>query len=61
MGDIVRLRRPSPGEKNKGKTLCANGFHKWRVESARRFDVKRGKLVTLRKCERCGVEETHLT
>lgn len=61
MGDIVRFRRASPADKNKGKTLCANGFHKWRVATERRFDVKRGKLVTLRKCGRCGAEETRLT
>jgi hypothetical protein len=61
MGTVVRFRKPSPAEKHKGKTLCANGFHKWRIAAERRFDVKRGRLVTLRKCERCGVEETRLT
>lgn len=61
MGEIVKFRKPSAADKHKGKTLCANGFHKWRIAAERRFDVKRGRLVTLRKCERCGVEETRLT
>ena len=61
MGEIIKFRKPSPAERHKGKTLCAHGFHKWRVVTARRFDVNRGKLVTLRKCERCGAEETRLS
>jgi hypothetical protein len=39
-----------------GKTLCTSGFHKWEVLSAKRFDVKQGKLVTVERCARCGEE-----
>ena len=39
-----------------GKTLCSSGFHKWEIQTQRRFDVKRGKLVTMRRCRRCGLE-----
>lgn len=46
--------------RNKGKTLCRNGFHKWAVDTKRRFDVKQGQLVTLRRCERCGATRTTL-
>jgi hypothetical protein len=54
MGEVVQFKRPKPGERHKGKTLCANGFHKWEIVSEQRFDVKQGKLVTLYKCARCG-------
>ena len=38
----------------KGKTLCRSGFHKWKLDKAKVFDVKLGKLVTSYRCERCG-------
>ena len=43
-----------------GKTLCQRGFHKWRVNQHKQFDVREGRLVTLRECERCGVRKTTL-
>jgi hypothetical protein len=61
MGDIVRFKKPSLKAKSEGKTLCKSGFHKWRVETARKFDVKQGRLVTVERCERCGVTRTRLT
>lgn len=54
MGDVVRFKRPKPGEMAKGKTLCRSGFHKWEIVQKKQFDVKLGKLVTLYKCARCG-------
>jgi hypothetical protein len=44
-----------------GKTLCTSGFHKWEVLSAKRFDVKQGKLVTAERCARCGEERSRAT
>jgi hypothetical protein len=61
MGDVIKFRKPALRDKADGKTLCKNGFHRWRVVSARKFDVKLGKLVTLTRCERCGKERTRLT
>jgi hypothetical protein len=43
-----------------GKTLCRRGFHKWRIDQRKQFDVKAGRLVTVRECERCGVRRTSL-
>jgi hypothetical protein len=60
MGEIVKFRKPSLKEKAEGKTLCKSGFHRWKVLTERKFDVKQGKLVTLRRCERCGKEQTIL-
>lgn len=60
MGEIIKFRKPSLQKKAEGKTLCKSGFHRWKVITAKKFDVKQGKLVTLRRCERCGEEQTKL-
>ena len=60
MAKILDFKKPSPRDKNKGKTLCLHDFHKWKVVSERKFDVKSCKLVTLYRCERCGKEKTEL-
>lgn len=52
-GNVLAFKKPSLKEKNKGKTLCKNGFHKWRVVTENQFDVKLGKLVTSYECVRC--------
>jgi hypothetical protein len=57
MAKILEFKRPKPSEKFKGKTLCREGFHKWKVVTSSKFDVKQGKLVTVYKCERCGKEK----
>lgn len=44
----------------RGKTLCARGFHKWQVDQRKQFDVRSGRLITVRRCERCGAERTTL-
>ena len=58
MGEVIKFKIPSLKDKNKGKTLCKNGFHKWLVDQDKQFDVKSGKLVTLYKCARCGITKT---
>jgi len=60
MADILTFKKRKASWKSKGKTLCSNNHHKWKVETSRKFDVKHGKLVTLYRCERCGVEKTKL-
>ncbi|HEX2492943.1 MAG TPA: hypothetical protein VHK24_04145 [Steroidobacter sp.] len=52
---IINLRK-AKRRRAEQKTLCASGFHKWETLSERRFDVKRGKLVTAERCKRCGTE-----
>ena len=54
MGKVLKFKKPKASEKHKGKTLCKSGFHKWEIETAQTFDVKRGKLVTAYVCKRCG-------
>lgn len=54
MGEIVKFRKPRPGEKHGDKILCKSGFHKWQVIQEKQFDVKQGRLITLYRCSRCG-------
>lgn len=60
MGEIIKFPRRTLGDRAHGKTLCKSGFHKWKVVTARKFDVRQGKLVTVYRCERCGREKTKL-
>ncbi len=60
MAIILDFRKPPARDRNRGKTLCTRGFHRWRVAKGRRFDVKQGKLVTVLRCERCGEEKLEL-
>lgn len=53
MADILPFKRPRPSPE--GKMLCKSGFHKWEVVQKNPFDVKRGKLVTIYRCRRCGI------
>ncbi|MGV6817056.1 MAG: hypothetical protein ACWA44_07260 [Thiotrichales bacterium] len=54
MGDVIPFKKPSLKEKHKGNTLCRNGFHRWKIQQEKKFDVKQGKLVTVMVCIRCG-------
>jgi hypothetical protein len=61
MGDVLPFRAPAKKSKSSGKTLCKSGFHKWLVDKEQRFDVKQGKLITVVRCERCGVVKSKAT
>lgn len=61
MGEVVKFKKPRARDKNKGRTLCASGFHKWQIVISCKFDVKQGKLVSLMRCARCGKEQNKLT
>ncbi len=52
---IAELRKARQRERARS-SLCREGHHKWQVVKERQFDVKRGKLVTLYRCQRCGAE-----
>ena len=55
MGDVIPLKGVKTKKKQSKKILCSSGFHKWVVDNERRFDVKEGRLVTMFRCERCGL------
>ena len=61
MADILPFRKKKLSEKHQGNTLCRNGFHKWVIAKEKQFDVKRGQLVTLFRCSRCGKQKTVTT
>lgn len=54
---ILPFKRPTAAQKHKGKTLCREGFHKWKVVTNNKFDTKQGKLVTVYECARCGKQK----
>lgn len=58
MSNILPFKKPTAAEKHKGKTLCTRGFHKWEIVQAKQFDVQQGKLITLYRCARCGVQKS---
>ena len=58
MSNILPFKKPKASEKHQGKTLCTRGFHQWEVVHDTPFDVQQGKLVTLFRCARCGVQKS---
>lgn len=65
MADILPFRKPGkpakpakPTDPRRGNTLCRSGFHKWALDKGTVFDVKRGGLVTVYRCERCGATKS---
>lgn len=58
MGNVISFRKRSLKEKHRGNTLCRRGFHKWTLESEKKFDVKQGQLITAWRCNRCGKVKT---
>lgn len=54
VSNVIPFRKPSNKERARRRTLCDSGFHKWSVDPKKQFDVKRGKLVTIHRCARCG-------
>ena len=57
MADILTFKKKTAAEKHRGKALCRSGFHKWKILTERKFDVKQGKLVTVYQCKRCGQQK----
>ena len=57
---LKKVRREKLQDKAKATTLCSSGFHKWKIVTDSRFDVKQGRLVTVEQCERCHKERVTL-
>lgn len=58
MGDVIPFRRPKLTKKAEGLALCKSGHHRWVILQSQKFDVKQGRLVTVYRCERCGVTKS---
>ena len=54
MSKVLPFKKPSNKERARRRTLCDSGFHKWAVDNKKQFDVKQGRLITIRRCTRCG-------
>ncbi len=62
MGDVIPFARSRRRrERAEGRSLCRNGFHRWAPEGETRFDVRKGRLVSVFRCQRCGLERRSLT
>jgi len=59
MADILPFKKVKTGARPKG--LCQHGFHRWEICKNTQFDVRKGKLVTLYRCQRCGVTKVDAT
>jgi len=63
MNNIINLntvRHARQHKRAKGVTLCCSGFHKWKIDTGSRFEVKQGKLLTTQRCTRCNETRTIL-
>jgi len=60
MAEIIPFKKKTLSERHKGNTLCRNGHHDWKVDTARVFDVKQGRLVTIYRCKRCEEKKSKL-
>ena len=58
--DINKFRKQKLKAKGKANTMCRRGFHKWQFDDKKQFDPKEGKLVSVERCERCGVTRSHV-
>jgi len=54
VGEVIPLHSP---DRHKGKTLCRNGHHRWKIWQPKQFDTRSGRLVTVYRCERCGEQK----
>ena len=61
MGEIIPFKRKTLAEKHKGNSLCREGHHAWRLEKGRQFDVKKGRLLSVYHCKRCGINKNILS
>lgn len=59
MTNVIKMPRARRA-RAEHQTLCRSGFHKWKVETSGRFDVKQGKLLAAEVCSRCGERSTRL-
>ena len=55
MGTVVPFKRPKVPVKK--QSLCRHGFHKWTIWQAKQFDVRKGQLVTVYRCDHCQAQK----
>lgn len=58
--NVIRLDKKKAEKralKAKARTLCASGFHKWVIDQEKQFDSRKGRLVTVYRCQRCNTQK----
>ncbi len=58
MTNVIAFKKPKRSQQHKGKFLCQQGHHRWKVDQQQHFHSKQGKLLTLYRCQRCGITKT---
>ena len=58
--DLNKFKKTQRKRRAEGNTLCKRGFHKWAFDQNKQFDVKRGELVSVQRCIRCGITRNHI-
>jgi hypothetical protein len=56
MSNVITLSSHRP-KKVTPKGMCQHGIHKWVIWKDKQFDSRKGKLVTVFRCERCGEQK----
>ena len=59
--NLKKYKKNKLKEKAKAKTLCGSGFHQWVFDQKKQFDVKSGKLVSVKRCLHCGSTKTSIS
>jgi len=65
MGEVLQFQRAKRRSKQlreraRGRIMCENNHHRWKLITERKFDVRQGRLVTEYRCERCGKQRLEL-
>jgi len=57
--NLAKFKKQKIKARAQGNTLCGRGFHKWRFDEKKQFDVKLGRLISVERCTRCGITRSH--
>ncbi len=61
MAQILPFKKPTRKARARPVGLCQHGYHKWEICKDKQFDVRRGMLVTVYRCRRCGTRKVETT
>ncbi|MEM7000955.1 MAG: hypothetical protein AAF529_09215 [Pseudomonadota bacterium] len=59
--DLNKFKKQRRRARGRADTMCRRGFHKWRDDAQKQFDVKAGKLVSRQVCEHCGATRVRVS
>jgi hypothetical protein len=59
--NLDKFRKQRRKARGSGSTLCRSGFHQWKDDETKQFDVKQGRLVSVQRCARCNRTRTRVS